>query len=189
MAGKAILFSAPSGSGKTTIVREMLVAFPQLAFSVSATTRQPRNGEVHGKDYYFISPEMFRLKIDNGEFVEWEEVYQGLYYGTLKTEVERLWNLGKDVVFDVDVKGGLALKKYFGEKALSIFVAVPSMEVLRERLVRRGTETPESLVRRLEKAEYESGFSKEFDLFIINDRVDRAIEESKAAYLAFAGSH
>lgn len=188
MAGKAILFSAPSGSGKTTIVREMLAAFPQLAFSVSVTTRKSREGEVHGKDYYFLSPEDFQRKKDADEFVEWEEVYQGLYYGTLKAEVERLWAMGKDVIFDVDVKGGLALKKYFGEKALSIFVAVPSMEVLRQRLISRGTETPESLMRRLEKAEYEAGFSREFDRVIVNDRVERAVEESKEAYLAFAES-
>lgn len=186
MAGKAVLFSAPSGSGKTTIVRQLLKDLPQLGFSVSATTRTMREGEVNGKDYFFLTPEQFREHIAAGDFVEWEEVYHGLYYGTLKSEVERLWQEGKDVVFDVDVKGGLSLKNYFGDKALAVFVDVPSAEVLRQRLVARGTESPESLARRLDRAAYESGFRDRFDITIINDQLDKAITEAREAYLTFS---
>ena len=186
MAGKAVLFSAPSGSGKTTIVRQLLSSLPQLGFSVSATTRTMREGEVNGKDYFFLSEKEFRDRIAAGDFVEWEEVYSGLYYGTLKSEVERLWQEGKDVVFDVDVKGGLSLKKYFGDKALAVFVDVPSIDVLRARLVARGTESAESLARRLDRAAYESGFRDQFDITIVNDQLDKAIAEAREAYLAFS---
>src|SRR5688572_2144903 len=156
MAGKAIIFSAPSGSGKTTIVRHLLQTNRDLGFSISASTRDKRGRtEENGKDYYFLSPEEFKKKIDSGEFIEWEEVYEGNFYGTLKSEIERIWAEGKNVIFDVDVKGGLALKKYFDDKALSIFVKVTSLEVLKERLHDRGTEDPESLSRRLFKAQFE----------------------------------
>src|SRR3954466_4423310 len=144
MAGKALIFSAPSGSGKTTIVKHLLQQNTDLGFSISASTRDRRGRtETHGKDYYFLTPLDFKKKIDNDEFVEWEEVYEGNFYGTLKSEVERVWREGKNVIFDVDVKGGLNLKKFFGDKALAIFVKVPSLEVLKARLNDRGTETPE----------------------------------------------
>lgn len=189
MDGRAILFSAPSGSGKTTIVRELMRRFPQLGFSVSATTRNRRDGETDGRDYHFLSAEDFKARVDRNEFIEWEQVYDGLFYGTLKSEVERLWQQGKDVIFDVDVKGGLALKAYFGPKVLAVFVAVPSLEELHRRLQRRGTETEESLAKRLAKAEFESGFSKDFDVVVVNDRIDRAVEEAGAAYLQFRNAH
>src|SRR5688572_14421573 len=145
MEGKAIIFSAPSGSGKTTIVKYLLENNPDLGFSISASTRDKRGrSEKNGMDYYFLTPEEFKKKIDNNEFVEWEEVYEGNFYGTLKSEVERIWSQGKNVIFDVDVKGGMNLKKYFGPQALSIFVKVPSLEVLKHRLNDRGTESPES---------------------------------------------
>src|SRR6187551_2353116 len=144
MAGKALIFCAPSGSGKTTLVKHLLSTNSDLGFSISASTRDKRGRiEQHGKDYYFLTPEDFKKKIDADEFIEWEEVYEGNFYGTLKSEIERLWKEGKDVIFDVDVKGGLALKKYFGDKALAIFVKVPSLEILKARLNDRGTESEE----------------------------------------------
>src|SRR5689334_12972843 len=159
MAGKAIIFSAPSGSGKTTIVKHLLTNNPDLGFSISASTRDRRGRkETNGVDYYFLSPEEFKLKIDNDEFIEWEEVYAGNFYGTLKSEIERVWSEGKNVIFDVDVKGGIALKKYFGDKALSIFVKVPSLDALKQRLSGRATESEESLSRRLFKAKFEMTF-------------------------------
>lgn len=178
MDGKVIIFSAPSGSGKTTIVREVMVKVDGLGFSVSATSRAPRPGEVHGRDYYFISQEEFKLKAAQGEFVEWEEVYPGTYYGTLRNEIERLWKEGKNVVFDVDVVGGRNLKRIFGEKALAIFIQAPSIEVLKQRLEKRGTETPESIEKRLAKAAYELGFAKNFDKIIVNDQLDAAVEQA-----------
>ena len=139
---KVVVFSAPSGSGKTTIVRHLLQKFPQLGFSISACTRDKRGrSEENGKDYYFLTPEDFRTRIENEEFVEWEEVYEGAFYGTLKSEVERIWDSGRSVIFDVDVKGGISLKDFYQEKALTIFVKVPSIESLRERLKGRGTES------------------------------------------------
>src|SRR6188508_1926173 len=164
MSGKAIIFSAPSGSGKTTIVKHLLKTNPDLGFSISASTRDKRGRtEQHGKDYYFLSPMDFKKKIDNDEFIEWEEVYEGNFYGTLKSEIERIWREGRNVIFDVDVKGGINLKKYFGDRALAIFVKVPSLEVLKERLKDRGTESEESLSRRLFKAQFEMSFQGKFD--------------------------
>jgi guanylate kinase len=178
--GKAIIFSAPSGSGKTTIVRHLLEKFPNLGFSISASTRDKRGRtEQNGKDYYFLSPEDFKKKIDEDAFIEWEEVYEGNFYGTLKEEIQRLWNEGKHVIFDVDVKGGLNLKKYFGDKALAIFVKVPSLEVLHERLKDRGTESEESLSRRLYKAKFESTFADKFDTIILNDNMQKSFEEAE----------
>lgn len=183
MAGKAIIFSAPSGSGKTTIVKYLLANNPDLGFSISASTRDKRGRtEQNGKDYYFLSPADFRKKIDNNEFVEWEEVYEGNFYGTLKSEIERIWREGKNVIFDVDVKGGLNLKKYFGDKALAVFVKVPSLEVLKERLNDRGTETEESLSRRLFKAQFEAGFSENFDVVLINENLDKSLGEAQKLY-------
>ena len=168
--GKAIIFSAPSGSGKTSLVKHLMQHVPHLGFSISACTRDRRGRhEVHGRDYYFLSIDEFKQKIDEEAFVEWEEVYAGNFYGTLKEEVHRIWEEGKAVIFDVDVKGGLALKKYFGEQALAIFVKVPSLEVLESRLNDRGTETEESLSRRIYKAKFEMTFEQQFDVTVLND--------------------
>lgn len=191
MAGKAIIFSAPSGSGKTTIVRHLLENNSDLGFSISASTRDKRGRtEQNGKDYYFLSPADFKKKIDRNEFIEWEEVYEGNFYGTLKSEIERIWKEGRNVIFDVDVKGGLNLKKYFGDNALAVFVKVPSLEVLKERLNDRGTENPESLSRRLFKAEFEMVFSDRFDVVLVNENLQRSLQEAQKLYEDFrdAGS-
>lgn len=185
MEGKLIIFCAPSGSGKTTILRAVLPDFPELEFSVSACSRPPREGEVHGKDYYFLSNEKFIRKIDDGQFLEWEEVYSGNFYGTLISEVERIWRKGKHVIFDVDVIGGLNIKKKYPERSLSIFIQPPSLEELHKRLDERGTETPESLKKRISKAEYELGFADQFDKRIVNDDLDKAIMEVKQAISSF----
>lgn len=189
MAGKAIIFSAPSGSGKTTIVKHLLKTNSDLGFSISASTRDKRGRtEQNGKDYYFLSPIDFKKKIDKNEFVEWEEVYEGNFYGTLKSEIDRIWNEGKNVIFDVDVKGGINLKKYFGARALSVFVKVPSIEVLKDRLHDRGTETPESLSRRLFKAEFEMTFQDQFDKVLVNEDLDRSLKEAQQLYDTFKNS-
>ena len=186
MAGKAIIFSAPSGSGKTTIVKHLLQNNPDLGFSISASTRDKRGRtEENGKDYYFLPPKEFKQKIDNNEFVEWEEVYAGNFYGTLKSEIDRVWCEGKNVIFDVDVKGGLNLKKYFGDKALAIFVKVPSLEVLKERLNERGTETSETLSRRLFKAEFEMSFCDKFDVVLVNENLGKSLAEAQRLYDEF----
>ena len=171
---KVIIFSAPSGSGKTTLVKHALEVFPQLAFSVSCTTRNPRGEEVHGTDYYFLTPDQFRARIGDNAFVEYEEVYEDKFYGTLKEEVERIWKEGKVVIFDVDVKGGVALKKYFGEKALSIFIMPPSIEELERRLIGRATDEPEVIKTRVEKAEEEMTYQSQFDKVIVNTILDDA---------------
>lgn len=186
MAGKALIFSAPSGSGKTTIVKHLLKNNPDLGFSISASTRDKRGRtEQDGQDYYFLTPEQFKRKIDQDEFIEWEEVYAGNFYGTLKTEIERIWQQGKNVIFDVDVKGGINLKKYFGDKALAIFVKVPSMEVLKQRLQERGTETEESLSRRLFKAKFEMTFQDKFDVVLVNEDLNRSLAEAQQLYDQF----
>lgn len=177
--GKAIIFSAPSGSGKTSLVKHLMQEVPNLGFSISACTRDKRGRhEVHGRDYYFLSIDEFKQKIDQDAFVEWEEVYAGNFYGTLKEEVHRIWKEGKAVIFDVDVKGGLALKKYFGEQALAIFVKVPSLEVLESRLNDRGTESEESLSRRIYKAKFEMTFEPQFDVTVFNDDFARSSSET-----------
>lgn len=165
---KVIVFSAPSGSGKTTLVKHVLDHFPEVAFSVSCTTRKPRGAEVHGVDYYFLSPEEFRTKIAENAFVEFEEVYSEKYYGTLISEVERIWKSGKAVIFDVDVLGGIALKKHFGAKALSMFIMPPSVAELERRLIARATDDPQTVKIRVEKAAQEMKFSRDFDAVIIN---------------------
>ncbi|MFZ5971571.1 MAG: guanylate kinase [Bacteroidota bacterium] len=186
MAGKALIFSAPSGSGKTTIVKHLLQNNPTLGFSISASTRDKRGrSEQHGKDYYFLTPEEFKKKIDNNEFIEWEEVYAGNFYGTLKSEIERIWKEGKDVIFDVDVKGGINLKKYFGDKALAVFVKVPSIEVLKQRLSDRGTESADSLSRRLFKAQFEMSFQDKFDVVLVNEDLTRSLQEAQQLYDQF----
>lgn len=176
MKGKLLIFSAPSGSGKTTIVRHLLDKFPQhLAFSVSACTRPCRDYEIDGKDYYFLSEEEFRSRIAHKAFAEWEEVYAGNYYGTLKAEIERLWAAGKNVLFDVDVKGGLKLKEAYGEQALAIFVKVSSEEEIKRRLNFRGTETEATLAVRMAKVRYEASFEGEFDEVLVNDDLENTL--------------
>ena len=178
--GKAVIFSAPSGSGKTTIVKHLLKTNPQLGFSISACTRDKRGrDEQNGKDYYFLTPEEFKEKIDQDAFVEWEEVYEGNFYGTLKEEIQRIWDQDKTVVFDVDVKGGLHLKEYFGDKALAVFVKVPSIDELQNRLQDRGTESEESLSRRLYKAKFEMSFEDKFDVSLVNDNMEKSFLEAE----------
>lgn len=177
--GKLIIFSAPSGSGKTTIVRQIMGLVGGLEFSISATSRQPRGAEQHGKDYYFLSNEEFDKAIERGEFVEWEEVYAGTKYGTLRSELERIWAEGHTILFDVDVKGGVRLKEIFGEDALSIFVMPPSVEELRRRLVGRATDSPEKIEQRLAKAAEELTYADRFDRTIVNDSLEVAVVEVK----------
>lgn len=176
--GKLIIFSAPSGSGKSTLVNHLMQQpDANFAFSISCTSRAPRGEEQHGKEYYFLTPEEFRARIANDEFLEYEEVYTDKFYGTLKSEVERLSNEGKTVLFDVDVKGGVNIKKFYGERALSIFVQPPSIEELSRRLHGRGTDTEEVIQTRLDKAAYELTFAPQFDKVIVNDVLDDAKKE------------
>ena len=176
--GKAIIFSAPSGAGKTTIVKSLLEKELPLLFSISACSRNRRPNEIDGKDYHFLSIDDFKLKIANNAFVEWEEVYENIFYGTLKSEIERIWSNHQHVVFDVDVVGGLNLKKHFGDKALAIFIEPPSLDVLFKRLKNRATETEKSLNKRIEKATQEMKFSSSFDLILINDRLEEAKKDA-----------
>ena len=174
---KVIIFSAPSGSGKTTLVKHCLDHFPQLEFSISCTTRQARGEEKNGLDYHFITPEEFRQKIEEEAFVEFEEVYTDKYYGTLKAEVDRIWASGKVVIFDVDVQGGISLKNYFGDKALSIFIMPPSVASLELRLIARGTDDLETIHTRVAKATEEISFKNEFDQIVVNDILEQAKKE------------
>lgn len=176
--GKCIIFSAPSGAGKTTIVRSLLDRDMGLEFSISATSRAARSIEREGKDYHYLSVEEFKAKVQAEAFVEWEEVYQNQFYGTLKSEIERIWKAGKHVIFDVDVDGGLSLKQFFGEQALAIFVQAPSIEHLRKRLEGRSTETPESIERRIGKATYELAQAPKFDKILVNDNLEKAKDDA-----------
>ncbi len=178
--GKLVIFSAPSGSGKTTIVRELLKCFPQFEFSISATSRQPRGQEQHGVDYYFLSNEEFRERVERGEFVEWEEVYPGTCYGTLKSEMERIWSKGNVIIFDVDVMGGINLKRLFGDDACSVFIMPPSIEELERRLRGRGTDAEEVIKKRIGKAEFELSKSNAFDHIIVNDVLEVAVNEARS---------
>jgi len=179
MKGKLVIFSAPSGAGKTTIVKHLLQKDFGLEFSVSATSRQPRPGEVHGKDYYFLTAEEFKKKIESDEFLEWEEVYEGIFYGTLKNEVERIRSAGRHVIFDVDVVGGLNIKKYYGNEALAVFVQPPSVEELKNRLRNRSTESEEKINMRISKAEKELEFAGRFDVIIVNNELPKALKEAE----------
>ena len=187
--GKLIIFSAPSGSGKSTIVNWLMKEHPELNlfFSISCTSRAPRGTEQDGVEYFFLTPEEFKSKIQNDEFLEYEEVYQDRFYGTLKAQVERQLEAGQNVVFDVDVKGGINIKKFYGERALSIFIQPPSVEELRRRLVGRGTDTPEAIENRLAKAEYEMTFAPQFDHIVVNDDLETAKAETLKLVEAFLG--
>ena len=171
---KLFIISAPSGAGKTTLVRRILENYPQFAFSVSATTRKPRANEKDGIDYYFISAEEFISKRDQDYFLEWEEVYEGMFYGTPRSEVDRIFSEGKVPLFDLDVVGGANLKQQFGDKAVSFFIRTPNLEILRERLISRGTDSPEAIDKRCEKAEWEMTFEDKFDYVIVNDELESA---------------
>ena len=176
---KVIIFSAPSGSGKTTVVRHLLTKYHQLEFSVSSTSRKRRSNEIDGKDYYFISPDEFKRLIDNDEFIEYEEVYDDRFYGTLKKEAERIWNEGKIIVFDVDVKGGMRLKETYGDRALSVFIMPTSLEVLRSRLLSRATESIEDIEKRVLRADIELSYANDFDIIILNDHLQTALQEAE----------
>ena len=180
MKGNCLIFSAPSGSGKSTIVQWLTKAHPELnlAFSISATSRPPRGTEQHGVEYFFLTPEEFKSKIDANEFLEYEEVYTNRYYGTLKSQVEEQLESGKNVIFDIDIKGGINVKKFFGDRALSLFIQPPSVEELRKRLVGRATDSAEQIEERLAKAEYEMSFAPQFDQIIVNDDLDTAKAET-----------
>lgn len=178
MTGKAIIFSAPSGAGKTTIVRYLLASLPDLQFSISATTRPKRDYETDGKDYYFLSLSQFEQRVAHGDLLEWQEVYPGVKYGTLRQEVERIWKEGKTVIFDVDVVGGVNLKKELGEKALAVFIRVKDVETLRQRLTNRKTESAETLEMRVGKALREMAYEQEFDVVIVNDELEQAQQEA-----------
>jgi guanylate kinase len=183
--GKVVIFSAPSGAGKTTIVQHLLKVFPDLEFSISACSREIRRGETYGVDYYYLTVDEFKEKITNNEFAEWEEVYKDNFYGTLKSEIERIWRNEKHIIFDMDVIGGLNLKKQFGDKALAVFVMPPSLEHLENRLKMRETETPESIARRMGKAELELKSAGKFDKIIHNDDLEKALEEAENIVGAF----
>jgi len=178
MGGKLFVVSAPSGSGKTSIVKEILASDSGLEFSISACSRKPRINEIHAKDYYFLSVEEFKSKIGNNEFIEWEEVYPGNFYGTLKSEVDRIWEKGKHVIFDVDVVGGLNIKKQYPENCLAIFIKAPSVAELEKRLRGRLTDSEETIKKRIEKAEFELSFAPRFDTIIVNDDFEKAVKQT-----------
>jgi guanylate kinase len=187
MKGKLVIISAPSGAGKTTIVKHLLDSGLNLEFSISATTRPLRGNETDGEDYYFLTGAEFRKKIENDEFVEWEEVYKDLLYGTLKSELERIWANGNHVLFDVDVKGGINLKKKFGTRSIAIFIMPPTAEELENRLIKRGTDSPEKIRMRVDKARDEMMLANQFDTVIVNHQLDKAKEEAYKIVSSFLG--
>ncbi|MFZ1748844.1 MAG: guanylate kinase [Saprospiraceae bacterium] len=177
--GKMFIFTAPSGAGKTTIVKHLLGKYGFLGFSVSATTRSKREYETHGKDYYFLTVEEFKHKVANGEFIEWEEVYKDQFYGTLKSEVDRIWSINQHLVFDIDVRGGQNIKTLYGTKCMSVFVRPPSLRILIERLTSRNTETPDSLTKRISKVTREMTYENSFDIVLVNDELDISFIEAE----------
>lgn len=183
--GKLVIFSAPSGSGKTTIVRELLKRFDCFEFSISATSRKPRGQEQHGVDYYFMTNEEFKAHVENDDFVEWEEVYQGTCYGTLKAEMNRIWDNGHVILFDVDVMGGINLKRLFGEDACSVFIMPPSVEELERRLRGRGTDAEDVIIKRIDKAEFELSKAEAFDHVVVNDDLQEAVDTTAAIIADF----
>lgn len=185
MSGKLIIFSAPSGSGKTTIVKHLLTKPFKLEFSISACNREPREGEVHAKDYYFLSTNDFKQKINDNAFVEWEQVYSDRFYGTLKSEIDRIWDKGNNVLFDVDVVGGVNIKKQYGDKALSVFVKPPSVKALKERLTGRGTDSKQEIEKRLAKAEEELAYADKFDVVLVNDDLQEAKADAEKLLTEF----
>ena len=185
--GKIIIITAPSGAGKTSITRYLLGKYPFLAFSVSAATRSPRGHEKNGVDYYFLSMEDFKQKIQQNEFVEWEMVYEGKYYGTLKNELQRIWDAGKTPLLDIEVKGAIHIREQFPDSTLSLFIEPPSVDELRRRLESRGTESPESLMARVNKAAYEISFKHHFDRIIVNDHLEKACREADESVKSFLG--
>ena len=189
MANKVLIFSAPSGSGKSTVVNHLLGLHPEFEFSVSATSRPPRGQERDGVEYYFLDVEEFRRRIADDAFVEYEEVYPGRFYGTLKSEVERIWAKDHVILFDVDVKGGVSLKKYFGDQALSVFIQAPSVEELRRRLVLRGTDSEEDIEKRVAKASEEMTYAGKFDYVLVNDDLQTALSEAEEVVDKFLDGH
>jgi guanylate kinase len=187
MEGKLVIISAPSGAGKTTIVKHLLNSGLNLSFSVSATTRKVRGNETDGIDYFFLSVDEFKRRINESQFIEWEEVYKDLYYGTLKSELDRIWAEGNHVLFDVDVQGGIKLKRIFGDRSISIFIKTPSVDELEKRLIKRATETPEKIKMRVEKAREEIKLARHFDSIIINDKLEDAKDESYRLVSDFLG--
>lgn len=187
MTGKALIFSAPSGSGKSTIIDHLLKKFDNLEFSISATSRAPRGQEQDGTDYYFMNPSEFELRVENGEFIEWEEVYAGTCYGTLRAEIERIWQRGNIVIFDIDVLGALNIKRLFGDMATSVFIMPPSIEELRSRLVGRATDSQEAIDRRVAKASQELEYADRFDVRIVNDQLESALSEAVSVVSALGG--
>ncbi len=185
MEGKCIIISAPSGAGKTTIVQALLQKLPQLAFSISACSREPRGQEQNGVDYYFLGKDVFQKYVEENAFLEWEEVYEAMFYGTLKSELTRIWGEGKTVIFDVDVVGGIHLKQIMGEQALSIFIQPPSMEELKRRLTSRNTDTIDKINMRLSKAEQEIEQAKDFDVIVVNNQLDMAIQSVYSEITSF----
>ncbi|HTB08060.1 MAG TPA: guanylate kinase [Bacteroidia bacterium] len=185
--GKMVIVAAPSGAGKTTIVRHLLSVFPRLAFSISACSRPKRKGERDGEDYYFLSVDQFREKINKGDFIEWEEVYPGSFYGTLRAEVERLWNANRHVIFDIDVKGAINLKKIFPERSITIFIEPPSVEALEARLRDRNTETPGLLEQRIAKAKDELAYAPQFDKIVPNIELSKAFSDAEKVVSDFLG--
>ncbi|MBP5392165.1 MAG: guanylate kinase [Bacteroidales bacterium] len=185
MDNKVMVFSAPSGAGKTTIVTHLLETFNKLEFSVSATSRAPRGKEVDGKDYYFLSAKEFKKRVKNNEFVEYEEVYPGSFYGTLKSEVERIWAKGNVIMFDVDVKGGVNIKKIFGEKAFTVFIMPPSLEVMEQRLRARGTDSDEAIKTRIAKAAEEMTYAAKFDTVLVNDVLEESFAKAERLVTLF----
>jgi len=180
MSGKLIILSAPSGAGKSTIIEHLLKKDFKLEFSISACTRKPRGEEKHGKEYYFLTTDDFKNKIKNNDFIEWEEVYEDHFYGTLKSEIDRIFEKGNNVIFDIDIAGGLNIKKQYGNKAISIFIMPPSIEELEKRLKNRGTDSAENIKKRIDKAKFEISFANKFDVVIINKDIDKAVIETES---------